>query len=58
MRRKELILERHRNEYTQKFVADYLSVSQVRYSRLETGAGNPTKKQKEMLEKLFKIEII
>ena len=58
MRRKELILERHRNEYNQKFVADYLLVSQARYSKIETGYGNPTKKQREMLKELFKIEII
>ena len=57
MRRKKLILERHRKEYNQKFVADYLSVSQSRYSKIESGYGNPTDEQKDLLFKLLKVKL-
>jgi len=58
MRRKKLILERHRQEYTQGFVANYLLVSQSRYSKIESGYGNATKNQIEMLNKLFKTKVL
>jgi len=57
VKRKNLVLARCEHEMFQQEVADYLGVSQSRFSRIESGRGNPTKKQTEMLNDLFKIKV-
>ena len=57
MRREKLILSRYAHSLKQKDVAKYLGVSIARYCKIETGTGNPTLKQIQMLIKLLKINI-
>lgn len=57
MKRKKLILARHKAELTQKEVADLVGVTQDRISRFESGKATPTLPQAQALSKLLKINV-
>ena len=55
MKRKKLKLARIKKDLKQSEIAEYLEISQARYSRIESGAGTPTLKQMQSLITLLKI---
>ena len=56
MKRKELILARHKKFLTQMEVANYIGVEQSRYSKIENGR-QPTVIQAKLLIKLLDIKL-
>ena len=55
MKRKKLKLARIKKDLKQSEIAEYLEISQARYSRIESGVGTPTLKQMQSLITLLKI---